>query len=60
MASLPDYAHYAEAHRLLHRLWSQAVSQPDYDKRAWQALEEALQILALHGPGPALPAADSE
>ena len=58
--ALLDYAHFKAANRLLHRLWSQAVGQPDYDKRDWQALAEALHILALYGPGPARPAADSE
>ena len=32
-----------ETHRLLHVLWTKAVGTPDYDKREWKALEQAIE-----------------
>jgi hypothetical protein len=39
-------AAYREAHGILQRLWTAAVSKEDYDKAAWRALDNALSRFA--------------
>lgn len=39
-------AAFREAHAALHRLWTDAVGKPDYDKRLWKTLDNALARFA--------------
>lgn len=38
-------------HGLFHRLWSRAVRTADYDKRAWQSLQDQIETVAREGLG---------
>jgi hypothetical protein len=37
---------YRQAHRVLHRLWTQAVGASQYDKRQWRQLEGCIDTVA--------------
>jgi hypothetical protein len=45
MALIDDPAYY-RCHTMLHRLWTKGHGNPDYVKEKWQALEQAIELLA--------------
>lgn len=50
-----NYARYRTYHTLLHHLWTKSVGAFDYQKRDWQALENAVNDIAQNGLGDPAP-----